>query len=292
MTKIAIVGPGAIGGTIAAWLSQNPGHDVAIAARTAFAALMVDTPQGTIRATPRVVIRPEDTQVVRWVLVATKAYDSAAAARWFGSFCDDSTHIAILQNGVEHIERFEPYFPRERILPVMIDCPAERIAPGHIRQRGAISMVVPEGEAGSAFVDLFASLPLDVSQSPDFRTAVWRKLCLNSAGAVSAVTLHPAGIVRHEGVAELMRGIVRECIAVARAEGALLNDAVADTIIDNIRRSPADSVNSMHADRLAERPMEIDARNGAIVRLGNKHGIRTPLNAMMVALLEAVQKTA
>lgn len=44
----------------------------------------------------------------------------------------------------------------------------------------------------------------------------------------------------------------------------------------------------MLADRLACRQLEIDARNGVIVRLGAKHGIATPLNAAMVALLNAI----
>ena len=55
------------------------------------------------------------------------------------------------------------------------------------------------------------------------------------------------------------------------------------------RRAPRDAGNSMLADRRAGRPMEIDARNGVIVRLGRKHGIPAPMNALMVALLEAAQ---
>ena len=50
-----------------------------------------------------------------------------------------------------------------------------------------------------------------------------------------------------------------------------------------------DAENSMVADRRAGRPMEVDARNGVIVRLGQKHGVPAPVNALMVALLEAAQ---
>jgi 2-dehydropantoate 2-reductase len=60
-------------------------------------------------------------------------------------------------------------------------------------------------------------------------------------------------------------------------------------IVDGARSAPPDAENSMVADRRAGRAMEIDARNGVIVRLGRKHGIATPMNALMVALLEAVQ---
>jgi len=56
-----------------------------------------------------------------------------------------------------------------------------------------------------------------------------------------------------------------------------------------MRRGSRDGENSMLADRRAGRPMEIDARNDVIVRLGRKHGIATPMNALLVALLEAAQ---
>jgi 2-dehydropantoate 2-reductase len=289
MTSIVVVGPGAIGGTIAAWLAQDSRVEVRVAARTAFDRLDVDTPDGRISATPQVLTDPSAGTAVDWVLVATKAYDSSNAARWFSTLCGPTTRVAVLQNGVEHVERFSPPFPADRIVPVMIDCPAERIEPGRIRQRGAVHMVVPAGASGEAFASLFSGTPLNVNRTDDFKTAVWQKLCLNSAGAVSVVLLKPAGIVNHKGVAELMRAIVRECVAVGRAEGARLDDSIVESVIERGRRSPRDSVNSMHGDRLAGRQMEIDARNGVIVRFGRKHGIATPINAMMVALLEAAQ---
>jgi 2-dehydropantoate 2-reductase len=83
--------------------------------------------------------------------------------------------------------------------------------------------------------------------------------------------------------------MVRECIAVGRAAGATLDDSIVEAVVDGARNAPADSINSLLADRMAGRPMEIDARNGAVVRLGRKHGIPTPLNEMAVALLVAAQ---
>jgi 2-dehydropantoate 2-reductase len=82
--------------------------------------------------------------------------------------------------------------------------------------------------------------------------------------------------------------MVAECVAVGRAEGAQLDDNLLEQVINIYRALPEDSVNSLLADRLAGRQMETDARNGAIVRKGEKHGIATPLNRMAVALLEAV----
>jgi len=289
MANITIIGPGAIGGTVAAWLAQDPRHRITVAARTRLDRLEVQTPQGVISAQPRVLTEPAQATPADWVLIATKAYDVVGTSRWLDGLCQPDTLVAVLQNGVEHIERFAPYLPSERLVPVMVDCPAERLRPGVIHQRGTARMVVPRGRSGEAFVELFAQTPIEVADSPDFKTEIWKKLCHNSAGALSAILLKGAVISRHEAVAQVMRGIVRECLAVGLAEGARLDESVVENVVSGYRAAPADSVNSMHADRIAGRPMEIDARNGVIVRLGGKHGIPTPLNALCVGLLEAAQ---
>jgi 2-dehydropantoate 2-reductase len=290
MASILLVGPGAIGATLAAWLAQDDRHDVAVAARTPFESIEVRTPEGVIRAMPRVLTEFSQARPADWVLVCTKAYDSDSAAKWFPTACGPRTRVAVIQNGVEHVQRFEKHIDRDRIVPVMIDLPAERLSPGRTIQRGPAHLVVPAGKNGADFVQLFGHTNFDAQQSEDFTSAVWRKLCLNSSGAPCAVLLKSAGIVHHEGVAELMRAIIRECIAVGRAEGATLEDAIVEDLIDRAKRGSRDSANSMLADRRAGRPMEYDARNGVIVRLGKKHGIAAPMNALMVTLLEAAQE--
>lgn len=293
MSKIAIVGPGAIGGTLTAWLSQNPEADITVAARSPFDSLTLQIPDGSvITARPRILTTPDGAAPIDWVLVTTKAYDVAGTVQWLKKLVGPQTRVAIIQNGVEHVERFAPYVSVEQLLPVMIDLPAERQAPGRIRQRGAGRMVVPEGTHAAEFVNLFAHTPLTVTPDSNFKTQVWKKLCVNSAGALSAVLLKPAVIARHDGVADIMRAIIRECIAVGRAEGAQLDDSIAEQVVSGYRSAPPDSVNSLHADRAAGRPMETDARNGVIVRLGRKHGIPTPINQMIVALLEAASLIA
>ena len=287
MTTIAIVGPGAIGGILGAWLGQDPSNAVTVCARTAFDHLEVETPTGAIRSTPRVVTDPSEVIAVDWVLITTKAYDAAGAARWLPSLCHTDTRVVILQNGVEHVERFSAYVAAERITPAVVDIPAERSAPGRVRQRRDGSILVPQGVAGEAFVGLFADTPIAVSTTPDFKTAAWKKLGLNCAGAVNALTLKPAGVARREPIARIMRALVAECVAVGRAEGADLPSDLPDVVVEGYRSAPADGVNSLHTDRAAGRPMELDARNGVIVRLGARHGIATPVNAMVVALLEA-----
>jgi 2-dehydropantoate 2-reductase len=287
MTRIAIVGVGAIGGVTAALL-QQAGHELLLCTRRRMSGLSVDTPDSLVKVQASFVTAPREAFEVDWVIVSTKAYDVAGAANWLERLCSKGAPVAVLQNGVEHRERFAPYVPMEKILPVMVDCPAERQASDRVRQRGVMHLKVPDNALGRDFVKLFAGTPADATTVQDFLSVVWRKLCFNSAGVLSALVLQPAGIVREEAMGDVALQIIRECAAVARAEGANLEQNVAEAVLAAQRAAPADSVNSMLADRQAGRPVEIDARNGVIVRLGRKHGIATPANSMAVALMEAM----
>ena len=96
-----------------------------------------------------------------------------------------------------------------------------------------------------------------------------------------------AGMFRREDISELALAYLREGLAVARAEGAKLDDAVAQEILANFQRAPEDLGTSILADRQAERPMEWDIRNGVIQRYGRRHGIAVPISDVVVPLLAA-----
>ena len=284
MTRIAVVGTGAVGASIAAWLIAAPGHDVTQCARNPFDRLRVETPDGVLESAPRLLTDPASADPVDWVLVVTKTYDAPGAQAWLDRLVGPDTHVAILQNGVEHSSRF-PGLDPARIVPVIVDIPAERRAPGDVVQRRSGSLTVPADAAGRAFAALFAHSPIDTILTDDWLTAAWRKLAVNCAGAVNALTLQPAGIAHDDDAADLMRALIRECIAVGRAEGATLPDDLPEQVVAGYRSGPANSINSIHADRLAGRPTEADARNGVIARLGAKHGIAAPLNHMADVVL-------
>lgn len=285
---VALIGPGAIGGTVAAHLSRSH-PDLVLCARTSFEQLIVETPQGRIEVAPTVLTDPAGARPVDWVLIATKTYDVEGTALWLERLMGPDTRVAVLQNGVEHVARFAPFVPADRIVPVVVEIPAERSGPGLIVQRRDGWLKVPAGANGEAFVALFRTPGIEASTTEDWPSVAWRKLAVNCAGAVNALTGRPAGIAARQDIADLMRGLVAECLAVGRAEGATLDEDLPDRVVDQYRASPADSVNSLLADRLAGRPMEWDARNGVIARLGTVHGIATPLNAMAASLLSAAE---
>ncbi len=282
MASVAVVGVGAIGGVLAGLLERTGRHEVTLCTRRPLASLTVDTPDGAVHVRARNWTEPAQASPVDWVLVATKTYDAEGAKLWLGQLCGAETKIAIVQNGVEHREHFAGW----NVLPVVIDVPAERIAEGKVLQRSGAVMRVEASETGSAFAQLFADSGAEVEVTPDFLTAAWRKLCINAAGAVSALTLQPAGVLRDEEMGRVALDLVAECVAVGRAVGAKLDDGIPERVLAGARAGSPDSINSLLADRRAGRQTEIEARNGVIVRLGKIHEIPTPANRMATALLK------
>lgn len=286
--RIAIVGVGAIGGALAGFLDRSAGHELVLCTRRPMPQLTVHWPEDETSVKAHNAIAPEQAGPVDWVIAATKTYDAESAGGWFPALCAEGAPVAVVQNGVEHREHFLPYVAAERLLPVVINCPVERPADGQVNVRGTCTMKVEDGELARGFAGLFAGTEAAVEMVPDFISAAWYKLCINAAGVLCALTQQPTSVLWSEPMSTVAAGIVEECAAVGRAEGAQLEDAMGRRVLEHYRRLPADSINSLLADRLAGRRMEVDARNGVIVRKGEKHGIPAPLNRMAVSLLEAV----
>lgn len=288
MHAVAVIGPGAIGGAVAAVLANSGDTDVVLCARSPIASLQVETPSGVLHAAPQVWTEPSAATNVDLVAIATKGYDSAAAALWLPALCKPETPVFILQNGVDHIERFEALAPGWRYLPAIVDLPCVRQAPGRVKLRRAGSITLSDESDSSLFAAQFAHDCLNVATTEDFLTAAWRKLCFNCAGAVAVVTDTAQGISRMPSAAAVIASIVAECVAVGRAEGAALEEDLPERVVTLFQAAPADGVNSMLADRRAGRPLEVELMNGVVVRKGRARGVPTPTNEMITNLLAAV----
>ena len=291
MARIALIGVGAIGGALAGLLHSTGKHQLILCTRRPLPDLLVRMPEGEQCVQAMNLTSTLHSEPVDWIIVSTKAYDAEGAASWFAGLSTGGAPVAIVQNGVEHRERFSPWMRESRLLPVVIDCPVERAADGVVNVRGSVLLKTEDTVMGRGFLELFEGSEAHCVATEDFLSAAWWKLCINVVGALNALTLEPVRVLWEEAMIPIERGLVAECLAVARAEGARLADTVIDEVINLYRCHPADSVNSLLADRLANRRMEYDARNGAVVRKGLKHGIATPLNQMATALLAIAEKS-
>src|ERR1700722_10290755 len=142
MARVAVVGVGAIGAVLAALLETTGLHEITLCTRRPLDKLTVETADGPVSVKARNLTDPALADAVDWVCVATKTYDAGGASEWLRRLCREDTPVALIQNGVEHRENFEPYVNAKNIVPVIIDCPAERTGHGTVRQRGPARMRV------------------------------------------------------------------------------------------------------------------------------------------------------
>lgn len=302
MSTIAIIGPGAIGATVGGAILEAGLHAVVFCGTRLFDRVHIAFSTGPAIDLPADVrTSPAGLTPADWIFVCVKAHQTPSAESWFRALLGPQTRLAILQNGVEQRENVRPYLDiadetaDSRILPVVVQIPAQLTAPGRVTLPAPPHLVVPASPLADEFAQLFTATRIPVKPTPDFLESLWRKLCLNAAnGSITALTAQTEIVLRQPAVADLARDIVRETMAVAQAEGAILPDSLPDDILATLISAPdlATRGNSMYFDRLANRPLEADARNGVIVRLGAKHGIPTPINVTLYALLQTFGKTS
>ena len=287
-TSIALIGPGAIGATVAAYL-HAAGHRVLLCGHTARESIEVRPDDhdpillpGPVRTDPGEVDGPVDV-----VFVAVKDTQNEQAGAWLARLCDEHTVVCALQNGVEQVDRVGRFCPSSTVVPAAVWISSEIQPDGWVRVRNQPRLVLPDTKAAVTLAELLRGAGVTVELDPDFSTAAWRKLLVNSVVGFMVLTGRRSGIFRRDDVAALGRRYLAECLSVARAEGADLGDEVIDEIVDMLAQSPPDITTSMLTDREAGKPLEWDIRNGVILRKAAAHGLATPISEVVVPLLAA-----
>lgn len=285
--RVAVVGPGAIGTSVAAALHEV-GVPVLLCGRTPRDRLVLVADDATVvvpgpvRTDPTSLAGPVDL-----VLLAVKATQVAAAAPWLAALCDARTVVCVLQNGVEQVASVAPHVPGSPVVPAVVWSPAEARPDGSVLLRGPARLTLPDVPAARVVVEALHGSRCEVQLTADLPTVAWRKLVQNAVAGIMALTGRRAGVYRRADVADVARAYALECLEVARAEGADLGDEVADAIVEAFRAAPADMGTSILADREAGRPLEWEARNGVVLRRGRAHGLSLPVSSVIVPLLAA-----
>ena len=203
--------------------------------------------------------------------------------------------MAVLQNGIGHVARVAPLANGAAVIPVIVYYNGERLAHDRVRLRQGADqdIAVADDEAGRAFARLFEGTPLRILLSDGFDTLIWRKLLINAvANPITTLTLQRQAVLRRPDVEKLCHAILAEAVTVARAEGVKLADDEPQRAMATLFTFAGELGTSMYFDRLAGRHLEVDALTGAIVAAGARHGIATPLNSALLALLRAIDDAA
>jgi 2-dehydropantoate 2-reductase len=289
--SIAVVGAGAIGGFFAAQ-AHLAGHAVILCSRTPTDHIVLESDGQTHRLSIPAAASPADVARVPWVLLATKAQDTAAAAGWLAALAGEGSTVAVLQNGFDHEKRVGPLAPGAAVLPVLTYTNVERVKPGHLRHHFGRRALAPAGEKAAALAQLFEGSRIRIVPTPDFNTALWTKALSNiAANTLTALTLRRNVVLKQPRMLDLSRQILNEALRVAQAEGAALDTADIESLLRSYAEQDDASLatTSMMQDRLAGRPTEYDYINGEVVRRAERHGIDVPVNRAMLALLATLE---
>ncbi len=223
------------------------------------------------------------------VLFCVKSTDTEAAARALQPHLRPDALVLSLQNGVDNAQRLRALLPQP-VRAAVVYVAAEMAGPGHVLHHGRGELLVEPGGGGDSWVPEFQAAGVTVQISADAQQALWAKLVLNCAyNALSAAGQVPYGrLVATAGVPEAMQQVVRECVAVAAAEGVALPADTQATVLALAASMPGQR-SSTAQDLARGKPTEIDHLNGYVVQRGQHHGIATPVNQLLQTLVHVLE---
>jgi 2-dehydropantoate 2-reductase len=296
---------GYFGGRLAA-----AGNSVAFIARGATLdalrrdGLRVESPLGDI-SLPEVEAteNPAEVGEVDAVILGVKAWQVPGVAEAVLPMVGETTAILPLQNGVEAADQVAAVHGIDHTLGGMCRIVAFVVEPGRIRHQGVDPFVAlgeldnRRSERVERLAAAFAAAGVDAKVSPDIQSSIWQKmLFIAPVSGVGAVTRVPIGALRScPETNDLLRGAMEEVAALAAARGVALADDAIDKTLKFVDGLPEDLTSSMQRDVMDGRPSELEALNGAVVRLGREAGVPTPIHGFIYAALapmEAVARTA
>jgi 2-dehydropantoate 2-reductase len=304
--RIAIFGVGGAGGRFGAFLARAGEESVFIARGGHLRAirengLVLETPEAEIRVRPALATdQPGEAGPVDVVLLGVKTWQVVDAARAMGPLLGPETFVVPLQNGVEAADQLSGVLGPERVLGGMCRTLSFLAGPGRIRSVGQVHTVTfgerdnRKSERSERLLRAFDAAGIQASIPPDIHVALWQKLLMVvSMGGVGAVTQKPIGaMLSDRETRERIRQAMGEIFAVARARGvALPDDSVAKAMAFVDTLAP-DGTSSLQRDIAEGRPSELEAWNGAVVRLGREAGVATPVHAEIYERLLPLERRA
>lgn len=301
--RVAVFGTGGVGGYFGARLAQA-GEDVTFIARGEHLKAMrenglhIESAKGDYTVSPiQAESDPTKVGLVDVVIVGVKAWQVPEAAEAMRPMVGDKTVVIPLQNGVEAPEQLAAVLDNSGAMPHvlggMCQISAFIAAPGVIKHAGIEPQIafnemdnVERGRT-AALQAAFARVGINAQVPADICVTMWDKFAFIAPfGGVGAVTRIPASGMRSiPETRSLLESAIGELVAVARARNVNLAEDTRARKMAFIDSLPEGTMASMTRDIMAGRPSELEAQNGAVVRMGKECNVPTPTHAFLYAAL-------
>ena len=308
-TRVAVMGAGAVGSYFGGMLGRagarvtligRPKHVEAIRKD----GLLLDTVTFKEHVAMNASNDPADVRDAQFVLFCVKTLDTENAARAIAPHLSPDAIVISLQNGVDNIARIRAASGIDA-LPAVVYVAAALPEPGHVKHSGRGEWIVGEyagavpPPAGAksrpervAETCAAAGFPCHISNN--IEVDQWTKMVMNCAGnAVTAIAQTSfAHVARNLDTREVLRTVINECVAVARAAGVALPDI--DWTEKGLKNAETlgEATSSTAQDVARGKPTEIDSLNGYIVRRGKELGVPTPVNMTLFALIKLIEESS
>ena len=302
--RIMFVGVGALGSYFGGALAEA-GHDVTLlirnkAHRDAIRAdgLILHRDGVEARIDP-VVVDTEtagDAGIADIVIVFTKTGATKAALQAATPVIGPDTRLVTVQNGLGNAEALAAFVPMDQVIYGTTMAPGDMVAPGVVSTHG--SHVTQFRAAGENPVtarmadDLAAMLSaagIDTRVNPDVDRVIWAKVAFNCAmnSLCALLDTSPGPLLDSGEMKALVTATIMEGCDVAVAVGVEVDRDGVRRTLDMVHREHREHVPSMLVDFRNRQPTEIGSLNGAVVALGARHGVPTPRNETLLALVRA-----
>jgi 2-dehydropantoate 2-reductase len=298
--RIAVMAAGAVGGYFGARLAAA-GHDVIFFARGNHLdairrnGLKIESPLGDLHLRDvNVTNSPAGVAPVDLVLFAVKLWDTEHAAEQLRPLVRAQTRVITLQNGVDSVERLTPVLGEEAVVGGSTYLVTVIAEPGVIRHTSAFARIRCGRLDGRpdpvliGYVEELRAAGLDITLSEAMRTELWKKfVLLSGTSGITASTRQPLGPIRADpDMRALFFRLMAETRAVGEAAGVRFPPDFAEELARAVEAFPPTMRASMAHDLERGNRLELDWLAGKVVALGRKHGVPTPANEAVYAILK------
>jgi len=297
--RIAVMGSGGIGGNLGGLLARA-GNEVTLIARGPHLeairshGLRVKMPGGEFTVQVRATDDPAQAGPADLVIFTVKTYDNAEVIPALRPLVGQDTSVVSFQNGVETGDELAQVLGRECVLPGAAIFGAFIESPGVIVNRGLLPDVVfgeidgYESPRTKNISEVFAKAGISTEVSTDVTKALWTKFMIlpSTAGMTCAARTLVRPLMEHTDAFEMLVASMREIEAVGRAKGVDLDSDVVEKGIELLESVPWEYQVSMHVDIDRGARLEMEAFNGAVVRMGKELGVPTPVNQFLYTVLK------
>lgn len=298
--KVGVVGSGGVGGYFGGLLAMAGNVDIHFLARGKHLQVMEEeglTIVSNERSTTVFVHAtsdPQDIGYVDLILFCVKSYDTEYTARFMEPMIAPDTIILTLQNGLDNVEKIAQFYDLSQIMAGTTYIESRIASPGVIVHRGHPGRIVfgelngEISERAKRVHELFVKSKIDAVLSDHIERVLWEKFMLMCAihGVCTLSRSSIGQVLACEETRDFLKCVMEEIGQIASIKNIGLPEDVVERSMIIAESYDRAFKPSMLRDLEWKQPLEIDALNGLVVKMGREVGVNTPLNFAIYAALK------